>query len=126
MRLRGSHALGKVPIDLLCAPQLFLAAGSHLAWSLRQGREKELVTPGSGPPRGPREPGAGPEVVLGPGLCSRVTKGRAEDRGLDGWRIKQDLLGGGGALLRQLERAGSCLNCCCESPECCPGKAGLG
>lgn len=87
MRLRGSHALGKVPIDLLCAPQRFLAAGSHLAWSLRQGREKELVTPGSGQPREPQEPGAAPEVVLGPGLSCRVTKGRAENGGLDGWRM---------------------------------------
>lgn len=78
MRLRGSHALGKVPIDLLCAPQLFLVASSHLAWSLRQGGEKEPVTPGSGPPRGPQEPGAAPEVVLGPGLCSRTRKGKAE------------------------------------------------
>lgn len=41
MRLRGSHAPRKVPIDLLCAPQIFLVAGSHLAWSLRQGEERE-------------------------------------------------------------------------------------
>lgn len=63
MRLRGSHALGKVPIDLLCAPQLFLAAGSHLAWSLRQGTEGTGDTglraaPGASRARG--SPGGGP------------------------------------------------------------------
>lgn len=66
MRLRGSHAPGKVPIDLLCAPQLFLVAGSHLAWSLRQGEEREgtgdtgLRAAGGGTSSARGSPGGGP------------------------------------------------------------------
>lgn len=97
MRLRGSHAPGKVPIDLLCAPQLFLVAGSHLAWSLRQGEEREgtgdtgLRAAGGGP----QALGVAPEVVLGPGLCSRTRKGKAEGRRLDGWRMSNKTCYGG-------------------------------
>lgn len=67
-----SHALGKIPIRSLCAWQLFLAAGGHLAWSQREGeeRQKERATLVSGLPRGLQEPEAAPEVVPDPGLCS--------------------------------------------------------
>lgn len=41
-------------------------------WSLREGaeRQKERATLVSGPPRGPQEPEAAPEVVSDPRLCS--------------------------------------------------------
>jgi hypothetical protein len=80
VRLRDSHALGKVSICLFCARQLFRVADGHLAWSLRKGeeRQKERVSLLSGPPRGPQEPEAAPEVVLSPGLCSWTQAGKAE------------------------------------------------
>ena len=41
MRLRGfSHALGRIPIDLLRARRLFLAAGSHLTGACERERER--------------------------------------------------------------------------------------
>ena len=89
MRLRGfSHALGRIPIDLLRARRLFLAAGGHLTGACEREREERRVTLVSGPPREPQEREAAPEVVPDPGSCSWTREGNAWGGwGRDGWGV---------------------------------------
>lgn len=119
MRLRDSHALGRMSIDSLWARQLFLIAGGHLAWSLRKGGETEgtgdsglRAAPGGlKNRRQPRRWFPIPGYALGP------EKGRRRAAGT-GWmgNVKQGILGGGGALLWRLGRGGVCSESLCVTP----------
>ncbi|XP_023056360.1 WD repeat-containing protein 13 isoform X1 [Piliocolobus tephrosceles] len=94
MRLRDSHALGRMPIDSLWARQLFLIAGGHLAWSLRKGGQKEPATVVSGPLRGASRTGGSPggsrgrtrqrrRPGNGRGVAASLSSGREVRRGVE-------------------------------------------